>query len=527
MRLSAWLVVPLFIGVASVDASCGGDGAPAGGGSDDAGGGSDGAGGVDVTIESGEAGADVGSPPDAVRGDAGDEGNVPLDSASDAWLGFDAAACNCIDAAPKCCGPTLCVSDQSPMYGCAQTGCDPCPTYANATAVCMSGACAPSCAPGWGDCDMIASNGCETATVNNVAACGGCGQACAPLPNAKVGCSVTTCGIASCNTGWGDCDQNAANGCETDLTQTAAHCGSCTTACAAGLVCAASSCGGVNQTTLVTLATGLDFGATTLGNFIAACQLAVDDALYFATKTTIYKVPKTGGTPVALAAGGVYGIAVDATYVYFGDGTTIQRVPKSGGTATTVVTAATSYCIAVDATSVYWTAPNSAWKADKTASGAGTRLATVNAVGNYGLAVDGTNVYWGSGGSGTGTLYSVPLGGGTPNPLATAFSFLQGVTLDATNVYYASFSGAFVYAKAGGAPALLDAAGNTGIAVDALDVFWAASNGSIARRPIAGGANVVLVNGLNNPNSVAVDATSVYFTDVGNGPTSTLYSVAK
>jgi hypothetical protein len=510
-----------FASSAIVGVGCGSDGAS--GGSDD--GGVDGTVGADA-VSPDDTGADEGT--DTARGTDAD---AMSEAATDAWPDFDVAACNCIDAAPKCCSPTLCVSDHAPAYGCAQIGCNPCPTYPNATATCMSGACAPSCAAGWGDCDKNAANGCETATINDVANCGGCGQACAPLPNASVKCTGTTCGLASCNTGWGNCDGNDTNGCETDLTTSQAHCGACTIACGSGLVCFNGNCGGVNQSTVATLATGLDFGATSLGNVVDPCQIAVDDvAAYLATRTAIYKIAKTGGALVQLAGGGTYGIAVDATYVYFGDSVALNRVPKAGGAVTPVVTSAQPSCITLDATSLYYTQGPSVWSAAKAASGGATRLATVTGgSSSRGLAVDGTNVYWGTDNSvGDGTLYSAPMTGGAATPLSAAFGILPGVAVDATNVYYTSFSpGAVAYTKVGGAKTTIVPGALYGVAVDAVDVFVAGSNGTINRTPVAGGATVVLADGFNNPNSLAIDTTRVYFTELGNGATCTLKSVAK
>jgi hypothetical protein len=52
-----------------------------------------------------------------------------------------------------------------------------------------------TCAPGWGDCDGIASNGCETNLDTN-ANCGACGQSCA-APDV---CNAGACAAATCNT---------------------------------------------------------------------------------------------------------------------------------------------------------------------------------------------------------------------------------------------------------------------------------------------------------------------------------------
>ena len=57
-----------------------------------------------------------------------------------------------------------------------------------------------SCAGGYGDCDGIATNGCETNTNINVSNCGTCGHGCS-FANATAACSGGACVIASCNGG--------------------------------------------------------------------------------------------------------------------------------------------------------------------------------------------------------------------------------------------------------------------------------------------------------------------------------------
>lgn len=118
----------------------------------------------------------------------------------------------------------------------------PC-AFPNGTASCAAGACTlTDCVPGFGNCDGITSNGCET-RVNTLTSCGACGLACAPA-HASGDCSSGSCGISSCDAGWADCDGSVANGCETSL-RTTTDCGSCRTACGrAGAIadCTSGSC---------------------------------------------------------------------------------------------------------------------------------------------------------------------------------------------------------------------------------------------------------------------------------------------
>ncbi len=115
----------------------------------------------------------------------------------------------------------------------------------NATPACRSGACAVSmCAAGYGDCDAMAANGCETNLNTTVTSCGVCGRACS-LPNATAACTAGACAVAACAPGFGNCDGMAANGCETDLRSTNSNCGTCGTVCGAGTVCSGSLCGSI------------------------------------------------------------------------------------------------------------------------------------------------------------------------------------------------------------------------------------------------------------------------------------------
>jgi hypothetical protein len=105
--------------------------------------------------------------------------------------------------------------------------------------------CAPSaCAAGFGDCDGNAANGCEASLATSAAHCGACGRPCAPA-NATGGCSGGRCLVTACAEGFGDCDGDASNGCEIDLQRDPVHCGACGTRCAAAnatLACTAGAC---------------------------------------------------------------------------------------------------------------------------------------------------------------------------------------------------------------------------------------------------------------------------------------------
>jgi hypothetical protein len=87
------------------------------------------------------------------------------------------------------------------------------------------------CDAGWFDCDGKAANGCESSASTDPSSCGGCGKKCNST-NGTAGCVNGVCDLL-CNTGFGNCDNDKDNGCETDLSAHVSHCGACGNACSA------------------------------------------------------------------------------------------------------------------------------------------------------------------------------------------------------------------------------------------------------------------------------------------------------
>ncbi|MDB4929422.1 MAG: uncharacterized protein JWM10_1906 [Myxococcaceae bacterium] len=117
-----------------------------------------------------------------------------------------------------------------------------CPAFVRATPVCVTGACDFRCLPGYDDCNGNAGDGCEI-SLGSTANCGACGVACARA-NAAATCTTGTCALGACATGFGNCDGVEANGCETAVA-TPANCGACGVVCAranATVTCATGAC---------------------------------------------------------------------------------------------------------------------------------------------------------------------------------------------------------------------------------------------------------------------------------------------
>jgi hypothetical protein len=143
---------------------------------------------------------------------------------------------DCPGGLDRCSGS--CVDTTSDPAHCG--GCNTTCTAANAITNCQSSACViESCENGYADCDGSYTNGCEI-LLGTTANCGGCGDACV-FDNAQASCEAGACVIDRCDTGYGDCNANTADGCESPL-NTDAHCGSCTTSCGDDERCEGGQC---------------------------------------------------------------------------------------------------------------------------------------------------------------------------------------------------------------------------------------------------------------------------------------------
>ncbi len=170
--------------------------------------------------------------PPAADTDAGAAVDTPPADTGPADTGIDVPKPLCVEGAVRVCGCPAGRKGRERCEGAAvgYGACDCGGTDAGPVAM-DAGARMPRVDAPAGDALPV---GCVSTTVGNC-----CGVAC-PMPaNGAAGCFGGRCGVASCATGFGDCDGNAANGCETDLRTTAAHCGACGAPCAAGRACVA------------------------------------------------------------------------------------------------------------------------------------------------------------------------------------------------------------------------------------------------------------------------------------------------
>ena len=320
----------------------------------------------------------------------------------------------------------------------------------------------------------------------------------------------------------------------TDTTSDSNNCGQCGHSCFGGK-CKGSVCQPVPI-------------APMLPNSIA---LAVDDkAVYFSDNLNgmIYSVDKLGQSKTLLSSGvpSAFGLVSDGTTLYVaayeatgsGGGIYACSLPTCGGTATRIAPLAMPRWLALGTPgqTLFSIGDDAVTRIDLKPS-VTTRILAEPGVQGFHIAADANNVYYTDL---TNNIHATPItaDGGPP---AQSFgdstgNFAGDIILNGANVYWTygnvSPSPGKVQglAKTGaGSPVVFGTAANTavypfGLATDGTTMFWishdstdGAGDGTLQSCPIAGCTTpTVLLTGLPDPDSIAIDATSIYISCSGN-----------
>ncbi|MBI5533876.1 MAG: hypothetical protein HY898_14235 [Deltaproteobacteria bacterium] len=437
-----------------------------------------------------------------------------------------------------------------------------CPGGDHSTVGCVGGECSFACETGWGNCDGDQTNGCEVDTTTTLSACGTCGHACSTAANATPYCQSSTCGW-TCNSGWGNCDNDPANGCELDTTTSVGNCGGCGLACGTANgtpSCVASqcqiqctgafdNCDGLNpngcESDLLTDALNCGWcghdckGSTCTGGmctpvkvadyaYVVTALVEYDTKLYFTADTVsiglVLSVPKMSGTPQELVqTGNSAAIAVDASGIYWvGSSGFVNTAPLAGGTPTTLVTgAANGKNLLIDGANLFWSAGanSTVYRVAKT-GGTAAPVGTPADASLGGLVVDDTYAYWAM--IPQNSLQRVAKTGGTPTLFVSGQENPRALVMDGTNLYWTNYLQDVIVTmpKSGGAVTTAAASiGHVGALVsDGGDLYWTTSTGNVAKASKSGGKVRQVATGQNTPRFLVSDATYLYWVNnVGPG----------
>ncbi len=344
-----------------------------------------------------------------------------------------------------------------------------CPNRANATPTCNGSQCGFTCLTGFANCNNTASDGCEVDLNQSTAHCGACSKPCGTA-NGTADCSGGVCSI-QCNPGWGDCDGVNSNGCETNLATTAKHCGTCGHDCLGG-TCAASMCTAWTLATTTNYASRIAVNEThvyftdktgvyrvPLGGgvpqfLVASTQataLDLDTAnVYWVTlKATlnngVYRAPLAGGVAYALQEGldTPHDVALDNGFAYWCHEGGIRRRAKGSTGVTNVLTGIEVDSIALDADNVYFAVDDALGKVAwvPKAGGSVTDLNT-NQNRPTDIAVDDEWVYFPVFAS--GIVKKVRKSGTGTTVLASGYANPSRLDIDDTHVFFTDSNGGLV-----------------------------------------------------------------------------------
>ncbi len=177
-----------------------------------------------------------------------------------------------------------CVDVQTDPMHCGD--CDTaCPADSGAAGVCAAGTCRVACEPSVRDCngDLGASDGdgCETPVETDPENCGACRRTC-EYDNSVSACVASDCVITMCDDGFGDCDGVVSNGCESEVGSDPFNCGACGTVCAAGEGCFSGTCapiGGESCSDALVLVDGTNtvYWSATAADYITSLSCTTSD----------------------------------------------------------------------------------------------------------------------------------------------------------------------------------------------------------------------------------------------------------
>jgi len=415
--------------------------------------------------------------------------------------------CGVPPLSPAQCGTGFYDCDFNPANGCetpesvdACGGCGMRCPRTNATAACSAGMCSFECLPGYADCTSDHRFGCLThlddgdIMGDNVENCGMCGHRCT-YAAAHAACIAGACSLASCQTGFGDCNGQPADGCEATLAVDPNHCGRC------GHSCLGGTCQGGHCASLL-----LD--ECPVGNRLdAPSRIAVDatDVYWICAAADgslgIVRVARDGSSRSVLASEmntGMMDLALSADSVYYtlqnDPNAAVMKVPKAGGTPTIVAPSqwpTSTYAdeIVVDDANgnIYWIEQPDTYRGSimEVGLGGGTPIVrTTYSAAATALVMDDANLYWAESiatAPQMATLRYLPKAGGGAGVVALGVSRPSKLGIQGGFLYWADYMALWRVSTNGGTPQMLPSSTCTAASLIAVDdtSFYSAAQGHV------------------------------------------------
>jgi hypothetical protein len=239
--------------------------------------------------------------------------------------------------------------------------------------------------------------------------------------------------------------------------------------------------------------------------------------VFWDVRTSVMGALLDGSEPAPIMEGTLdyYGLVADGHNAYFGMEGSIIAWDEARAAATTLASVSGKVRgVAVDSTAVYWSEEGGAIRSVPIDGGEARTVATGTRPAP-GLAIGRESVYWGT----SEGLMAAPLGGGQPELVGSGAPWDVEVAGDDV-VYVDQFDRTLKkVAVSGGSTVTIADAGTEGapfwLALDG-DTAYVTSGTSILKAPLGGGDFVTLASS-PVPCSIAVDGTSVYWTDLDEG----------
>jgi hypothetical protein len=235
---------------------------------------------------------------------------------------------------------------------------------------------------------------------------------------------------------------------------------------------------------------------------------------------------------------GVKALGVDETHVYWGsdDSHSVASIPLEGGSMQPLANDEGLFHrgILVDAERAYWIAYSTAWRLRRIAIGGGAP-STVAPTDLYPTDMEmiGSRLLWTDQAAG-GRVASVDKTGDNLIGIADGQGTVTGIAVDDDNVYWitagpnGSVKSAPLGVQSPSAKVLASDLDGSSIAVDATTIYFTDNTtGVVSEMPKAGGKRKDIVTGQDRPYAIAVDGITLYWKQRDNGQAADLMRLAR